>query len=86
MGSQVTVNVSLPNAPQAMQVPVLVRHLHPHGRQVRLGVEIADPNSRAVQRLQTVISRYVMKRQIEMARVDAERRRAREAYEAPEKG
>ncbi len=77
----ITIGLQLDNDDEEVQLEVRVRHTHTVGDRVRLGVEICDDQTRRVADTQKRIMKYVMQRQIEAARIDAERRRAmREHY------
>jgi len=75
-GNTIELNVTLPSTDEAIQLQVEIRHLQHVGEQSRLGVEICNPDARARRSQEKNINGYVMERQIEIARIDAERRRA----------
>ena len=62
----------------AFELDAEIRHMQPLGEQARLGVEIQESDK--VRKQRHGITGYVMARQIEIARIDAERRRAMESY------
>ena len=78
----ITIGLHLDNKNEEVQLEVRVRHTHTVGDRIRLGVEICeDQPHRGLAATQKRIMKYVMQRQIEAARIDAERRRAmREHY------
>ena len=77
-GEEFSLKLSLPTNEEDLEFQVKVCHLQIFGQQARLGVEIQGAGStRGPQR---GITSYVMSRQIEIARIDAERRRAMEFH------
>ena len=77
-GSKLKMTLRLPNGEDDIELDAEIRHMQPLGEQARLGVEIQD--SDRVRKQRHGITGYVMSRQIEIARIDAERRRAMESY------
>ena len=79
-GSTVQVDLTLPNGAQTMKLEVEVRHMQEFGERTRVGLRFEQPGSTAKKDTKRDITQYVMARQIELAREDAERRRAMEDH------
>lgn len=77
-GSKLTLTLRLPDGQDDIEFDAEIRHMQPLGEHARLGVEIQEGDTARKQR--RGITGYVMSRQIEIARIDAERRRAMESY------
>lgn len=78
-GKPIDLTIRLPESDEDLHIKAEVRHMQPFGEQSRLGVEICEPNAGTVSPHKGITG-YVMTRQIEIARIDAERRRAMESY------
>ena len=79
-GSTVQVDLTLPNGAQTMKLEVEVRHMQEFGERTRVGLRFEQPRGTAKKDTKRDITQYVMARQIELAREDAERRRAMEDH------
>ena len=79
-GSTIQVDLTLPNGEQAMKLDVEVRHIEEFGERARVGLRFGREANASTSDTQRDITQYVMARQIEVARVDAERRRAMEDH------
>ena len=65
---------------EPMELCVRVRHTQQVGERVRIGAQIVPNDKHDARAQKKRIMAYVMKRQIEVARIDAERRRAMQAH------
>lgn len=79
-GATVKVDLSLPNGGDVLTLDVEVRHVQEFGERARVGLRFDEDASASESGGKRDITQYVMARQIELARVDAERRRAMEAH------
>ncbi len=78
-GKPIELTIRLPESEEELHIEAEIRHMQPFGEQARLGVEICEPSAGATSPRKGITG-YVMTRQIEIARIDAERRRAMESY------
>ena len=78
-GKQIELTIRLPESDADLRIDAEIRHMQPIGEQARLGVEIRN-SGKGLRGTRSGITGYVMTRQIEIARIDAERRRAMESY------
>ena len=77
----ITIGLQLEEQEEQLKLQVRVRHRHSIGERIRLGVEIcSDQKGSSLVATQKRIMKYVMQRQIESARIDAERRRAMQKH------
>ena len=81
-GNAIELTIRLPESEKELIIDAEVRHMQPIGEQARLGVEIRN-SGKGLRGTHRGITGYVMSRQIEIARIDAERRRAMESYYVP---
>ncbi len=72
----ITIGFQLDPDDDQVKLEVRVRHTQTVGDRLRLGVELCDDRNSRLAATQKRIMKYVMQRQIEVARIDAERRRA----------
>jgi len=79
-GSTVQVDLTLPSGQKAIKLDVEVRHIQEFGERARIGLRFDPVTTGPDSGSQRDITQYVMARQIEVARVDAERRRAMEDH------
>ena len=75
-----TVGIQLNPDEENLEIQVRVCHTQHIGDRVRIGAEIVDGNNRTARAQKKRIMDYVMKRQIQVARIDAERRRAMQEH------
>ena len=75
-----TLGVRLEPDEEPMEISVRVRHTQQVGERVRIGAQILPDEKHDARAQKKRIMAYVMKRQIEVARIDAERRRAMQAH------
>ncbi len=78
--SKFKLSVCLPNGANDLAVDVEVRHIQSIGDRSRMGLRFCSEDAQVRRAQQREITQYVMTRQIEIARIDAERRRAMEAH------
>ena len=78
-GNQIELTIRLPESNEDLRIDAEIRHMQPIGEQARLGVEIRNPGQ-GFRETRRGINSYIVTRQVEIARIDAERRRARESY------
>ena len=78
--SRFRLNLLLPTGTETLVVDVDVRHMQAIGPRSRIGLEFCSEDASARRAQQREITQYVMTRQIEIARIDAERRRAMESH------
>lgn len=69
-------NLNLPTSREELSVDVEARHILTIGDRARVGLRFCNEDAKVRRAQQRDITQYVMTRQIEIARVDAERRRA----------
>jgi c-di-GMP-binding flagellar brake protein YcgR len=74
--STVALDLTLPTCTEPLHLEVEVRHRAPIGERSRVGMHFTDKDRKTLTNRQKVLTNYVMARQIENARIDAERRRA----------
>ena len=74
--SKLTLDFCLPTGEKALRMEVEVRHFQAVGERSRLGLQFCSDDAQVRRAQQKDITQYVMTRQIEIARIDAERRRA----------
>jgi len=79
-GEDLTINLHLPAEEESLQLKVAVRHTQHVGERVRVGAQMIDEGVKKSRDNIKRITNYVMKRQIQVARIDAERRRAMQAH------
>lgn len=75
-GSSVRVQFTLPRTDQVLDLEAQVRHQQVVGDRARLGLQIVNDQPGRWNGVHRQITQYVMSRQIEIARIDAERRAA----------
>ena len=75
-GSSVRVQFTLPHNEMVLDLEAQVRHQQVVGDRARLGLQIVNDQPGRWNGVHRQITQYVMSRQIEIARIDAERRRA----------
>ena len=75
-GMNFNLHVDLPTGRQELSVEVEARHILTIGDRTRVGLRFCNEDAKVRRAQQRDITQYVMTRQIEIARVDAERRRA----------
>ena len=75
-----TISLQLRPEDEHIDIKVRVCHTQRVGGRVRIGAEIAEGNGTVLRTKKKRIMDYVMKRQIEVARIDAERRRAMQEH------
>ena len=75
-----TVGIQLTPSEGPLEIVVRVCHTHRVGERVRIGAEIQGQSPQDARDQTKAIMNYVMKRQIEVARIDAERRRAMQEH------
>ena len=78
-GSTVEVEVSLPDTVEPVTLDVEIRHIQEFDERTRVGLRFDDASSNN-RNTKRGITQYVMARQLELAREDAERRRAMEDH------
>lgn len=81
-GNAIELTIRLPDGSEELRIDAEIRHMQPIGEQARLGVEIRN-SGKGLSGTGRGITGYVMARQIEIARIDAERRRAMESFYQP---
>ena len=74
--AKLTLDFCLPTGQKELSMEVEVRHLQAVGERSRLGLRFCSEDAQVRRAQQRDITQYVMSRQIEIARIDAERRRA----------
>jgi c-di-GMP-binding flagellar brake protein YcgR len=79
-GESLTIDVHLPAEDESLQLNVEVRHTQHVGQRVRVGAQLNNQGVQLSREHTKRITNYVMKRQIQVARIDAERRRAMQAH------
>jgi len=79
-GSTVQVDLTLPTGEKALNLEVEVRHVQSFGERARVGLRLNSEMPQVRRSNERNIGQYVMARQIEAARIDAERRRAMESH------
>jgi c-di-GMP-binding flagellar brake protein YcgR len=75
-GSTVQVQLTLPRTDKSLNLEALVRHQQIVGDRARIGLQIVNDQPGRWNGVHREITQYVMSRQIEIARIDAERKRA----------
>jgi len=76
LGDNLDVHFTLPPSEKPLVLGVVMKHVAEVGEQVRLGLEIERQQPAMMNGTRRGITSYVMTRQMEVARIDAERRRA----------
>jgi c-di-GMP-binding flagellar brake protein YcgR len=79
-GENLTIDLHLPSEDEVLQLNVVVRHTQHVGQRMRVGAQMLSQDIRLSREQTKRITNYVMKRQIQVARIDAERRRAMQAH------
>jgi len=77
---QISVDLTLPDDTSNVRLAVEVRYVQEVGDRSRVGMRFADNDPKIERAQYKYITNYVMTRQIEIARIDAERRRAMESH------
>ena len=77
---EVSLNFKLGSESESLVLQARVRYTSVAGEQARVGIEIMEQQPAKMSGSRKAITDYVMKRQLEIARVDAERRRAMQAH------
>ena len=77
---QISVDLTLPDDASYVRLAVEVRYVQEVGDRSRVGMRFADNDPKIERAQYKYITNYVMTRQIEIARIDAERRRAMESH------
>ena len=75
-GSTVQVQLTLPRTDKSLNLEAQVRHQQIVGDRARIGLQIVNDQPGRWNGVHREITQYVMSRQIEIARIDAERKRA----------
>jgi c-di-GMP-binding flagellar brake protein YcgR len=79
-GESLSIDLHLPAEEEVLQLNVKVRHIQHVGQRVRVGAQMLSQDIRLSREQTKRITNYVMKRQIQVARIDAERRRAMQTH------
>lgn len=75
-----TIDLRLPSDEEDITLAVTLRHTQHVGDRVRIGAQMVAEDAHQARRNEKTLINYVMKRQMEVARIDAERRRAMQAH------
>ena len=77
---EVSLDFQLGSTSESLSLHARVRYTSIAGGQTRVGIEILEQQPAELSGTRKAITDYVMKRQLEIARVDAERRRAMQEH------